>query len=739
MTWHTDKIPNYDIPPISASVKADGLFCQLDQVNELYCHNVLIADANQMTFDADKQSLLIQWDENRFSQCTDFWTMEQFAGGFGGWSFARRYLESQGTPLHKTIAIESYLPYATQHALSHGFCLIGDPVNMPDDFLLRNDQSAVIVTRIQDMEWKKQLQFLPISLWTISAPCQSWSLAASQEGFGSPDGIALAEAIGHIRIFKPPVVAIEQVAGFEQHTQHGLALRLLEWAGYQLISKGTYDLADIMPTKRNRWIATFVHSEFRAQLNPMQLCTYPWPNLPMTLRTADAVWHLNSTECAEFEPTVAEASMYFDCNFMPGRHKCWTKKRILDYRIPTVDQKLPTFLARYGQQHKLRPYQLSNRGLFGHFIRQGTSFRFWTPVEIALLHGQVHSTIILKPKFLGLETMGNSISVPHALFGLCISMNLLHNSGLNPTNMVLNFLIDRLTMTNAVISQDYFAWYLAKPEHQSEMKQRLHFFMNQMHWTAEATTNVWPSGAFFSPSDGILPMNDTATMEPDFDQPQHQKNDDIQVISDSETPAMTFQFALALIPGEYGILHVDSSVHLHQLIQMWNQIIAPKQTWQTDELSKPISELDIPHREMLFPVTDEATVAQLQHAMDALPISKMVPIMHRTSTDLTLYEIAEGTTWKQLKSSHPQFAKVRHDIFGMLTDQHSFRIPAEISDDPYPALEPDITETQLMQLANVKFETFVPTNTDILVMHCKGDAQSRSAFLAFLTPDDMVC
>ena len=41
----------------------------------------------------------------------------------------------------------------------------------------------------------------------------------------------------------------------------------------------------------------------------------------------------------------------------------------------------------YGAQHELAPYLLGTNGLFGHCVRQGPAFRFWTPCECMMIHG----------------------------------------------------------------------------------------------------------------------------------------------------------------------------------------------------------------------------------------------------------------------------------------------------------------------------------------------------------------
>ena len=132
-----------------------------------------------------------------------------------------------------------------------------------------------------------------------------------------------------------------------------------------------------------------------------QLSKHPRPTMYSTVRSYHAIRTMSASESFEYEPSVPVAAMYFDPNFLPGQHRVWTKKQILDFRIPGIDGKLPTFMSRYGQQHMLRPYQLTTKGLSGHFLRSGTSFGFWSPCEIALLHAQVAPLALLKPAALG--------------------------------------------------------------------------------------------------------------------------------------------------------------------------------------------------------------------------------------------------------------------------------------------------------------------------------------------------
>eukprot|EP00435_Cladocopium_sp_Y103_P054554 s48_g17.t1 len=751
MTWHTEVLPKSHSTNLQVEVSSDHDLPDLCNFSEVFCHNLLVKQTDPPQFTADRSSLLIPWDSSRWTSTTDRWTLEQFSGGYGGWSFGMKYIDSceiAGHVSHKILSIESHLPYATQHALTHGSCLIGNPMGMPDNFMHQLNRSAVIVTTIQDICWQRQLQYLPVHVWSISAPCVSWSTAASQDGFWSPDGLSLAHAIGQTRIFKPPVVALEQVAGFEGHEHHNIALRMLAWAGYHMIHSGVFDLSTVTPCRRNRWLGILSHVDRLPSFNMNQLLAFRWPSVHSTVRTFDAIRPMPASEALEFEPSVPEASVYFDPNFMPGRHKVWTKRQILEFRIPSLDGKLPTFMSKYGQQHTLRPHLLSSRGLFGHFLRSGVSFRYWSPGEIALLHGQAAPLTILKPKFLGWETIGNCIATPHAIFALAHALNILDNLAINPTTLVEQFIGDRFKTSNSAIQQDQFAWYLGKPQQIDLLKRRLHFFLSQMEWNAD-TPNQWPANTFFSPVDGILGFDWQRSEAPDIpetiqESPFSPHDDCIEPCSpspsqtDASQDAEDFAIIPKLIPGEYGVMYVSPQVKVKTLMKLWNQPLSPDEQWQVHSLDTPISNTNMPHRAILSPMQTTSQTQSLLDQMHNQTPDAAVPLLHRTSTDLTLYEIAEGTTWRQIKEWQPKLSAARQDIFGDLQDHSVFHGPNEISDEAYEPVQPCISEPQLMSLTRAKFTVSVPHNTDILVLHCTGDGEARHSFLRFWMSDSQM-
>ena len=273
----------------------------------------------------------------------------------------------------RTTAVEAQLTQAIQYSLTHGHTIVGNCKALQPFFLHGHDQDVTFVCKIQDIHWQQQLRWLPIALWNLSAPCQSWSYAGNRHGLANGDGFALAEAFGQVRIHRPKLVMLEQVAGFKQHEHYALVQRLIQWSGYQQILTDVLDLADITPVKKGRFLGLYARDDLLVE----DFCVDPWPeSTTIAWHAFDAVFPLTIAENIKFAPSNADLARYFDPEWMPGKLKVWKQQEILKYRIPVGNCKLPTFMHLYGQQHLLNPHKLLSMGLFGHFQRQGSVIRF---------------------------------------------------------------------------------------------------------------------------------------------------------------------------------------------------------------------------------------------------------------------------------------------------------------------------------------------------------------------------
>ena len=733
VSFHAERIPHYDVyeDPIHLHMDKDQRTSML--VGEMYLHQALVTTVDPVAVTLDQKSLFLPWNPHETDRnAKRHLCVEQFAGGFGGWAFALQFLHEAGFPSYQILSIESELIYATQYALSHTCNLVGDPSQLPETFLHNMFEHITICSQIQDLHWQKLLQHVHSDLWCISAPCQSWSYAGNQDGFGAPDGLALGHAIAQSRIHKPKFLAIEQVAGFANHMHFQMTLRLLQWAGYLPVLTGVFDLATLTPCRRARWLGIFIHvSQMTCHLQPK-----PWPSKPTTARKFDMILNLNNQQCAEFEPSVQQATFYFDQMFMPGITKIWKYADILKYRIPSLDDTLPTFMHLYGQQHSLRPHRLTTMGLFGHFLRQGIAFRFFSPVEILLGHCHHADMILLKPKTIGWETLGNSIAVPHALFALAHVMHSLHPDmvELEVTELILRLIDTRLKASSCTVHQDDFAWYVSGKKTIEHMQKLLHFFLHELNWTENTPLQAWPSGCFFSPSDGLLPLmffHDDLTQQLQCHVPPPaqatQKDPD-------DEPWEYLQVMPCLVPGEYGIVHVHKDTTLHTLLRLWKFRLSPAFNFEMDDVRQTVARVFSEPRIMLFPGANDIQ-EMLEQVYGGIPDPNKL-LLHRTSTDLTLYEVEHAKTWKTAKKMFPALDKVKYDMFGDIDDTTFITTDMEVHEHVDPVRIPALASDVLQKLQEVSFETICPPNTDILVLHCTGSKEAKDAFMQFWFTED---
>eukprot|EP00435_Cladocopium_sp_Y103_P033469 s1134_g8.t1 len=700
--------------------------------DEMYVHQALVKELDPLTLLLDQHSLFLPWNiSDKIRAPGVHWCVEQFAGGFGGWAFGLDFLQRSGFPKYHVLSVEAELTYATQYTLSHACHMIGDPDKMPEQLLAHLNEDLMICGNIQDLHWQKLLQHVYASLWCISAPCKSWSFAGNQDGFSNSDGLSLAHAIAQCRIHQPKYAILEQVAGFESHMHFPMAMRLLTWAGYEPALMGVFDLASVTPCRRSRWLGVFVHRT----CIPLHMQPQKWPSITTTIRQFDMILNLSNQECREFEPTIAQAAFYFDANFMPGITKVWTHKDILKYRIPSLDGKLPTFLHLYGQQHSLRPYRLTTMGLFGHFVRQGIAFRFYSPIEIMLGHCQADDMILLKPSIIGWETLGNAIAVPHAVFALAHALHQLHPNQVreDATSLVLRLIAFRLKASSSTMTTDEFAWYVSASSSTQHLMSRLHFFMQELQWP-HREKNTWPPGTIFSPDDGLLPMKFYSPELTQELQPAEGVSTPKTQLDTPDHPNDFFHIVPLLIPGEYGTIQVHRDVTLLTLLRLWHYRIGPSFPVTEEDLLIPVGQLFPETHVMLVPLEPEIQDMIVQRACARPDPNKIV--LHRCSTDLSLYEVEHAKTWRKVKQTFPALHTAQYELFGDLMDSTLFTRDTEIHDDIVPFRIHDLAQSILAALHDVKFEVVMPPKTDILILHCQGSPQARDAFLQFWCTED---
>ena len=91
-------------------------------------------------------------------------------------------------------------------------------------------------------------------------------------------------------------------------------------------------------------------------------------------------------------------------NFCSIREKTMGQSA-LSFRICTLHQTLPTFMAQYGNQHNSPFSHLEKFGFLGHYEAESVEWpaqaRHFHPIEVGLLHGPIDSLYVPQDKALG--------------------------------------------------------------------------------------------------------------------------------------------------------------------------------------------------------------------------------------------------------------------------------------------------------------------------------------------------
>eukprot|EP00438_Fugacium_kawagutii_P005228 Skav208685 [mRNA] locus=scaffold6485:1060:4992:+ [translate_table: standard] len=541
----------------------------------------------------------------------------------------------------------------------------------------------------------------------MSAPCPPWSAAGVQQGLNDPQGELLVAAVGHIRIHRPKVVCVEHVSGFVQHVHYPIFHLLMKWAGYNQVHQGVFELANVAPVRRARWLSVYVPAD---TLVPIK--EYPWPMIPGSVTHFDIFFPLDEDTILQLQPTTQEASKYFDPQYAPGNSKTLTHSDMLRIRLPDLTRQLPTCMFQYGNAHRLDDKHLRKKGLFGYFVRQGASFRFFAPFELLLLHIQLDACVLAKPNTVGWQTIGNCISTPQAAFSLAHAFQVLQE--LTQSFDIHAFITalhqQRYRASQIDLLQDDMAYYVGMPLETQHLQGRLQFFVRQMQWNPEQPFR-WPTGFMFSCTKGLVRLHPEPPTE---------------VLSPTEDFRIQFPMQLFVIPGEYGTYQVDEAVTWGNLLSLWQFPLTPQFPLALTDMDKTITNVIASDRLMLQPTTDWSMT-------DIVDIPDRVMMCYRSSTDLFLYEIATTDTWQQISNNHALPVNCS-DIWGIIKPTRTFDHHVEVTEIMEPVVPIPQFLDLLPSLRALKLHVWIPSSTDILAIDVEGTQADLTAFSSLWLP-----
>eukprot|EP00438_Fugacium_kawagutii_P007755 Skav221255 [mRNA] locus=scaffold1045:757136:759676:+ [translate_table: standard] len=343
--------------------------------------------------------------------------LEMFSGGYGGWSYAARFLKDDYKVPLQTVSVECCWEAAINFASTHGAVLVD---GTSDDFQasrLEDMRDCVLCANVVDCKWQGKVSHWRPDLETISSPCQKWSAGAYGNGLASESGRLMAESILILRKFRPKVAMLEQVRGFPAHKHWKMILSQLRAAGYNVL-----------------WAKVLNAKHYGAAHRPCWLCLAILRHEPMVKMTQFVPWAASCTMSPDdMDSVVAWPKSYMDALKIPkaaldlASKACFLPrekrapyiqdgKHVLQPRCFSEKEIQPVVMAKYGYQHELDEGLLRQKGYFASFFVKGSEPpRFLHPVELALIH--TTWDCYFTSSFLGeaWEQIGNLITMPHGL------------------------------------------------------------------------------------------------------------------------------------------------------------------------------------------------------------------------------------------------------------------------------------------------------------------------------------
>ncbi|CAE6968657.1 unnamed protein product [Symbiodinium sp. CCMP2456] len=393
---------------------------------------------------------------------------EFFSGGFSGWSQAAYILHTAGLPVQASWSID--VDPACSDMLRHQHQKWQEVSDLEGLCSVEDEGMLHLCADIKTNWWLRVFQLRPVNVVCVSAPCQPWSSAGSEQGLHSDDGRLLLRAADIAGFFRVPVVLLEQVANFATHPHFAAVMHAWSLAGYSVQWQATLNLLDILPGQRQRFLMVLQH---RGHANTKQLQVNSWSiSKRMNLGQARVLFDLPPPLLAANTPDAAALEMYMDPWYVPAPRQANCSPQAPEkYRVRTATDVAGVFVAMYQFQHELPPAQLQ-RGIHGCLLRKSGLVRFFAGPEIAAIHGAASPIFLSVDQRTQMRLLGNGIAVPHAMVPLVCGCSLLglHDAP-EPAAAVAMCLRSRLHADNSLLMPFGQDWVLC---HKSQMHQVLH-------------------------------------------------------------------------------------------------------------------------------------------------------------------------------------------------------------------------------------------------------------------------
>ena len=428
-------------------------------------HQILQKDAFALLFDVelifDDPLYIAKLDCNSAVKVWDLGTslqpglrlMDIFCGGFGGWTFGANVANQIGMNIQTVACLDCDRFAIANHSANHGGSIyssvdfvVDAPKNLPVHIAAKADPKTVL----------QLAQKTRANAFALSFPCQPWSKSGRVRGFGDDNGLVAIDALGYIRLARPPLAMLENVSSICEHPHYQLFIKCIKWAGYRVCWQQSVDNAKFTPASRSRWIAVLI-DEYRPNLI-FQQPPIVFPTFGrMTLGSFESVLHslpgqIFSQLCLDDQLKAAYGDPAFAqsiASVVPWS----TARQVLQARTVSQDAKAATFMAQYGNQHSLPRDMLRQQGIHAQFVEDLLTgdLRFFAPHEIAMCLPIVSKLILPVKCKLAWKFVGNCISPLHAAIAINVAHNGIFEGSFDVGRTIQYILTNRLMDSNSFL------------------------------------------------------------------------------------------------------------------------------------------------------------------------------------------------------------------------------------------------------------------------------------------------
>ena len=271
-------------------------------------------------------------------------------------------------------------------------------------------------------------------------------------------------------------------------------------------------------------------------------------------------------------------------------------------------------MAQYGNQHRLRQELLEQRGYFAHWLQtvDDDSYRFWHPVEIALIHGAWSGFWTDHQFEQNWKGLGNQIAIPHALWVLIQGLNMLKERHLQLDWSELLAYFDQHRLRASELHQEIY------PSGSMWMNRHTRFLLHEdpIQHLFQEDLNQLPHDHLWTPELGILRLSSYIDKRGDCIGLQGLRHwNSISFLAsqreqlDATAPIRLMYRCRIIFPGHPKQFLVEHATPVKAVLALWKGTLRlESDAWEFDD------------QDRLFPVDDPPTEWEEDEAGICVPV-----------------------------------------------------------------------------------------------------------------------